>query len=92
MISSTTDSQIRRCLNGAQFPATKDDLVAAAIEKSCDNDTVDALRAIPSGTFTSITQVIAAISIVDIGGGDTAMLRRLATQAGDAEGCDGTPS
>jgi hypothetical protein len=91
MIASTTESQLRRCLKEVRFPANKQDLIDAAIGSRCDDDTVAALRAMQSMTYTNITQVVASASIVDICGGDTQELRRLSAQAGDAEGADDMP-
>jgi len=77
MIASTNESQLRRCLKEVRFPANKEDLINAAISSRCDDDTVEALRAVPSTTYTNITQVVGSASIVDIGGGDTQEMRRL---------------
>jgi len=91
MIASTTEGQLRRCLAEVRFPANKQDLIDAAISNRCDDDTVGALRAIPSMTYTTITQVVASASIVDIGGGDTQQLNRLSAHAADAEDADDMP-
>ena len=69
MIASTTAVQLRRCLAGVRFPASRDDLLNAAIRNRCDEDTVNAVRAIPPMTYTSATQVVASTTIVDIPGG-----------------------
>ncbi len=63
MIASTTESQLRRCLKGVRFPASKDDLLAAALRDGCDEDTVDALCAVPSVTYNNATQVLASASV-----------------------------
>ena len=63
MIASTTERQLRRCLKGVRFPASKDDLLVAALSDRCDEDTVDCLRAIPSVTYTNATQVLASASV-----------------------------
>jgi Protein of unknown function (DUF2795) len=63
MIATTTEGQLRRCLKGVRFPASKDDLLAAARRDRCDEKTVDSLRAIPSMTYTNATQVLAHASI-----------------------------
>jgi uncharacterized protein DUF2795 len=65
MIASTTESKLRRCLDGVQFPASRDDLIAAAIYQHCDQETVEALRAAAPVTYASARQVIAQITIVD---------------------------
>jgi hypothetical protein len=71
--------------------AVPQDLIDSAISSRCDDDTVYALRAISSMTYTNITQVVASASIVDIGGGDAQELHSLSAQAGDAEGADDMP-
>lgn len=87
MIASTTETQLRRCLDRVNFPASRDDLLSAAIENRCDVNTIEALRAIVPGTYTNITQVLAAASIVDIPGDD------IATRDGcHRDSADGTPT
>ena len=63
MIASTTERQLNRCLKGVRFPASRDDLLAAALGDRCDEDTVDCLRAIPSLTYTNASQVLAQASV-----------------------------
>jgi uncharacterized protein DUF2795 len=65
MIASTTERQLRRCLKGVRFPASRDDLLTAALRDECDEDTVDCLRAIASVTYNNVTQVLASASVVD---------------------------
>jgi len=89
MIASTTESQLRRCLNGVRFPASKQDLIAAAISKRCDEDTVAALGAISAVTYTNVTQVVASASIVDIAG-STGELSPGSVEAGHDQGAAGT--
>jgi Protein of unknown function (DUF2795) len=88
MIASTTEGQLRRCLAEVRFPASKQDLIDAAVSDRCDDDTVAALRAISTMTYTNVTQIIASASIVDLGGGDSDALRSLSTASGDAEGTE----
>lgn len=46
-VASTTESQLRPCLKGVQFPTSERDLIEAAISNGCAaEDTVDALLAI----------------------------------------------
>jgi hypothetical protein len=65
MIASTTAAQLHRCLSGIRFPASKEDLLAAAIANSCDGGTVDALRDISAVTYANPQQVLASVTIVD---------------------------
>lgn len=76
MIQSTNETQLRRCLDAATFPANRDDLLTAAVENRCDVNTIEALGAIEPGTYTNIRQVLAAASIVDIPGDDIALRDR----------------
>jgi hypothetical protein len=68
MIASSNESQLRHCLNRVRFPASKDDLVEAAINARCDDDAVDALRALEPMTYTDPTHVVASATIVQIPG------------------------
>jgi hypothetical protein len=63
MLASTTERQLLRCLEGVRFPASRDDLLAAAVRHGCDEETVDSLRAVPSMTYTNATQVLAQASV-----------------------------
>jgi hypothetical protein len=63
LTASTNERRLRRCLEGIRFPASKDDLLAAALSDRCDEETLDSLRSIPSWTYTNATQVLAQTSI-----------------------------
>jgi hypothetical protein len=65
MIASTTEIRLRRGLSGIRFPASKEDLLTAAIANGCDAGTVDALRDIPPMTYANRRQVLASVTIVD---------------------------
>lgn len=91
MIASTTESQLRRCLDGVRFPACKEDLIDAAISNRCDADTVGALRAISPMTYTNVTQIVASVTIVDRAGGTTE-LGPGSARADDSEDPEDMPS
>jgi hypothetical protein len=63
LIATPTERQLRRCLDGVRFPASRDDLLAAALSDRCDQETVDALRTVPSVTYANATQVLAQTSV-----------------------------
>jgi len=63
MVACTTPGQLSQCLGDVVFPANKEDLLSAANRNGCNDETVQALRAIPSETFTSVAQVTASVSI-----------------------------
>ncbi|WP_082947591.1 DUF2795 domain-containing protein [Mycobacterium sp. E2479] len=60
---STTERQLRRCLEGVRFPASKDDLLVAALSDRCDEQAADSLRTIPSITYANASQVLAQTSV-----------------------------
>lgn len=72
MIASTTRSQLRRCLNDVQFPASRDDLLDAARRAGCDNDTVSALQALAPMTYSRAEQILASMTTVTGAEGDAA--------------------
>jgi hypothetical protein len=85
MIASTTRSQLRHCLNDIRFPASKDDLLDAAIRNGCDDDTIGALRAVAPVTYSNATQVLASATIVASPDGDLAAARRSHAMPSHAE-------
>ncbi|OBG49323.1 MULTISPECIES: DUF2795 domain-containing protein [unclassified Mycobacterium] len=89
MVASTTQSQLRQCLSDVDFPANKQDLLAAAGRNGCDDNTIRALRGIPPETYNNATQVAASVTIADdrdTQDGDKAAARRTHTKPGLAEG------
>lgn len=66
MVASTTKNQLYRCLHNVRFPASKDDLVTAAIDSGCNENTVAALREVSSITYSNADQVCASVNIVDV--------------------------
>ncbi|WP_356948569.1 DUF2795 domain-containing protein [Mycobacterium simiae] len=63
MVASTTRHQLDRCLDRVRFPASRDDLLIAAVHCRCDEDTVEALHALKSVTYTNAAQVCASVNI-----------------------------
>ena len=53
--------RVREALNSVDFPATKDDLVAAA-EGSGDEDAARAVRGLPLATYDNYDEVLRSIS------------------------------
>jgi Protein of unknown function (DUF2795) len=72
MVASTTTSQLRKCLNDVDFPASKQDLLDAANRNGCDDETVRALRGIPPETYNNLGQVASSVTIADERGNDGA--------------------
>ena len=95
MVASTTVNQLRQCLNDVDFPATKQDLLAAADRHGCDDETIRALRAIPPETYNNVAQVTSSVTIADdqgIGEADKAAARRSHTKPGLAETAKDIPT
>lgn len=65
MVASTTPSQLRKCLHHVDFPANKQDLLDAADRGGCNDETRQALRAIPAETYATVAQVTASLTISD---------------------------
>lgn len=66
MAGTLTRDHLKDCLTDVDFPASKDDLLDAAIRKG-DPTAVQALRAIPEADYASLHEVFGA---VELGGGD----------------------
>ncbi len=55
---TTADKRrVRKALEGADFPATKQDLIVYAEERSAGGKTSQALRALPEGEYDDIDHV-----------------------------------
>lgn len=67
MVASTSQTRLRHCLSDLDFPANKGELLRAADRNGADQETVRALRTLPSQTYTNIDQVSASVTIVDDG-------------------------
>ncbi|OBG71567.1 MULTISPECIES: DUF2795 domain-containing protein [unclassified Mycobacterium] len=65
MVASTTSSELHRCLSDVVFPANKRELLGAAERNGCDTQTLHALSAIPSGTYTNVAQIASSVTIAD---------------------------
>lgn len=53
--------RVGKALQGANFPASQDQLLDYAIERGADSKTLTALRAVPSGSYSSINEVEQAV-------------------------------
>lgn len=65
MAGTLTRDHLKECLTDVHFPASKDDLLDAAIRKG-DPTAVQALRAIPTTDYASLHEVFGAVEF----GGD----------------------
>jgi hypothetical protein len=59
MSPSVTD--VQKALKGADYPSSRDDLVALAERNGADDDVVDALREADADTFDGPDKVMAAL-------------------------------
>jgi hypothetical protein len=55
------DARVRKALQGADFPAERNDLVAYATDRDVDEKTLVALAALPDGTYDSLDEVVDAV-------------------------------
>ncbi|GAA4614513.1 DUF2795 domain-containing protein [Saccharopolyspora hordei] len=60
-MTKSDDRRVRKALQGADFPATKQDLITYAEERGADAKTMLALRAVPDGTYDDADQVEDAV-------------------------------
>ena len=65
MSAATTRRRLRECLDDVDFPADKATLLAAAERRSCDDDTIRALRSIPPETYAGFAEVLASVPLTD---------------------------
>lgn len=56
-MTSADKRRVRKALDGASFPADKQELFRYASERSADAETREALEALPDGQYESIDQV-----------------------------------
>ena len=88
MVSTTRDA-LYSALDGVDFPADKDALVAAAVTRGADEDTVRALRAVPPVEYGGQTEVLRAVRLReeedDVPAHARASARREHTKPGLAE-------
>jgi uncharacterized protein DUF2795 len=56
------DARVRKALQGKDFPAERNDLVAYATDRGeIDDATLTALGALPEGDYASVDDVVAAV-------------------------------
>jgi hypothetical protein len=56
------DARVRKALQGKDFPAERNDLVAYATDRGgIDDATLTALGALPAGNYASLDDVLAAV-------------------------------
>ena len=61
-------TDVQKALKGADYPATRDDLLALAERNGADADVLDALRGMDDDTFDSPADVMKAVQGA-LGGG-----------------------
>jgi len=54
-------TEVQKALKGANYPASKEDLVELAQSNGADGDVVDALRGMDAGTYESPADVMKAV-------------------------------
>ncbi|ONI89667.1 hypothetical protein ALI22I_14280 [Saccharothrix sp. ALI-22-I] len=64
MASTLTRDHLKECLKEIDYPASKEDLVDAAIRKS-DGLALKALRAIPPADYANLAEVFGAVKFED---------------------------
>ncbi len=64
MAGTSTRDHLKECLDDVDFPASRDDLLDAAIRKG-DTTAVQALRAIPPVDYSNLTEVFGAVEFGD---------------------------
>jgi hypothetical protein len=56
------EARVRKALQGADFPSTRNDLVAYATDRGeVDEKTLTALAELPAGDYGSMDEVLAAV-------------------------------
>jgi hypothetical protein len=65
MPARTTRDLVRAALADADFPATKDDLLATAQRNGADEQTLRALRSIPPVDYHNRGEVLASVPLQD---------------------------
>lgn len=61
VMTERDDARVRKALQGADFPAARNDLVAYATDRDVDEKTLTALAALPDGTYGSLDEVVEAV-------------------------------
>jgi hypothetical protein len=65
MHARTTREALAAALVDADYPATKDDLLATAERKGADEQTIRALRSIPPVEYRNFMEVLASVPLLD---------------------------
>lgn len=60
-MTTRDDLRAHKALQGADFPATKDELLAYAEERGVDAKSLQALRTLPEGRYESMDDVADAV-------------------------------
>ncbi|GAA4849490.1 hypothetical protein GCM10023201_47030 [Actinomycetospora corticicola] len=55
------DARVRKALQGKDFPADRNDVVAYATDRDVDEKTLTALAALPEGSYGSLDEVLDAV-------------------------------
>ena len=58
MMADAVEIAIRRALGALDFPADKDEIVAAAQAAGADDETLRALRALPRADYLNVAEVV----------------------------------
>lgn len=53
--------RVRKALQGADFPASREDLLDYATTRQADSETLVGLRAVPAGHYGSLDEVVRAV-------------------------------
>ncbi|GAB3720409.1 DUF2795 domain-containing protein [Nocardiopsis nanhaiensis] len=54
---------LRQILDGVEFPATRDAVVAAALDADADEEMMSALRAIPDAEYNQANEILRAVPL-----------------------------
>lgn len=96
MPAYTTPEELKDALNNVDYPADKEELHQAARGNGADEQTVQALRALPPVDYHSFTEVLASVNILDedqeVVAAERAQRRRLHTHPGLAEHAKDVPT
>lgn len=58
----SNDELMRAALESLEFPASRDDVIAAASDRGeVDAAALESLTALPAGTYTSVDEVVGAV-------------------------------
>ncbi|PRX97316.1 DUF2795 domain-containing protein [Allonocardiopsis opalescens] len=60
-MSAVEDLRVAKALDGVGYPASKDELIAYAERNGADERALDALRAVPEGSYPSGGAVVDAV-------------------------------